>query len=136
MVPVTNATLARTCPQTIVVNDSLTCQQAALQYQIPSQGLYNLNDDMFCLDLSGETLCAPLSCPITTVDLGSAIAWNNNTLGVANWVANYSNFTLTQFISWNPYIGQGHVTHGTTVCVGSVSTLVIDSTQSNADISL
>jgi hypothetical protein len=102
------------CPQNITISDTttLTCQEAAIQFQIPIAGMYNLNADLFCLGLTDMTLCAPLSCPITVVNLGDNIVWNNNTENIDNWVAGYSNFTSTQFYAWNPYISLDHVTHG------------------------
>ena len=108
------------CPQNITISDNttLTCKEVAVQFQIPTAGLYNLNSDLFCGGLTDETLCAPLSCPITIINLGDNIAWNNNTKNIANWVSRYSNFTSAQFYSWNPYIGLDYVSHGTVVCVG------------------
>ncbi|KAF8859499.1 hypothetical protein BDZ45DRAFT_358156 [Acephala macrosclerotiorum] len=110
------------CPQNITISNttSLTCKEAAIQFQVPSAGLYNMNSnaDMYCGGLTDMTLCVPLSCPIGVVNLGDNIAWNNNTENIANWIAGFSNFTQAQFYSWNPYIGLDHVTHGTVVCMG------------------
>ncbi|RAK75243.1 LysM peptidoglycan-binding domain-containing protein [Aspergillus fijiensis CBS 313.89] len=64
------------------------------------------------MTLINRTICAPLSCPITTVDI------DNNIITVAEWVARYANFTLTQFLTWNPYIGLSIMAHGDTVCSG------------------
>jgi hypothetical protein len=85
-----------------------------IQDQIPSAGIYNLNSGLYCLGLSGQIICAPLSCPVAVIDLGTVV-WNRNTENIADWV---SNFTLAPFYTWNPYISLDHVTHGTVVCVG------------------
>lgn len=113
---------ASTCPQNITIDGAtnLTCAEAAIVYEIPTAGLHNLNRYLFCPALTNTTLCAPLSCPITVISLGDNIGTTNNTLPVPTWVASYSNFTLTQFLAWNPYLGLDHVTEGTTVCVGQV----------------
>lgn len=90
----------------------MTCQEATVYFQVPSAGLMNLNNDLNCMTLINRTICAPLSCPITTVDI------DNNIITVAEWVARYANFTLTQFLTWNPYIGLSIMAHGDTVCSG------------------
>ena len=119
--PVTDL-LASICPQNITLTNAtyLTCKEAALQFQVPSAGLYNMNSNssMFCGGLTDLTLCAPVSCPVAVINLGDNIVWNNNTQNIANWVAGFSNFTAAQFYSWDPYISLDHVTHGTVVCVG------------------
>ena len=114
-------TLTTICPQTLNINgsSSLTCQQAAVQFEVPIAGLRNLNNDLFCGGMSNRTLCAPLSCDIATVDLGTVGA-TNDTVNIPKYVTQYTNFTLTQFYAWNPYIGQDYVRHGDTVCVAFV----------------
>jgi hypothetical protein len=106
--------IATTCPQTLNITGSmnLTCQEAAVTFEVPMGGLTNLNNDLDCLTLINRTICAPLSCPITVIDI------NTTTIHVNEWVANYANFTLTQFLTWNPYIGLPIMANGDTVCSG------------------
>ncbi|KAJ5987635.1 hypothetical protein N7451_012000 [Penicillium sp. IBT 35674x] len=106
--------VATTCPQTLNITGSmnLTCQEATVTFEVPMGGLTNLNNDLDCLTLINRTICAPLSCPITVIDI------NTTTIHVNEWVANYANFTLTQFLTWNPYIGLPIMANGDTVCSG------------------
>jgi hypothetical protein len=90
----------------------MTCQEASIYFQVPTAGLKNLNSVLYCRGLTNTTLCAPLSCPITTVDI------DPSSMDIAQWVAKYANFTLTQFYSWNPYLGLAMVANGDSVCAG------------------
>ncbi|KAJ6030994.1 hypothetical protein N7540_001726 [Penicillium herquei] len=67
------------------------------------------------------TICAPLSCPITVIDV------NTSTIHVTEWVDQYANFTLTQFLTWNPYIGLPVMANGDTVCSGPPSGVYVPS---------
>lgn len=93
---------------------NMTCQEAATYFEVPTGGLNNLNNDLNCLTLINRTICAPLSCPITVIDVNASI------IHVTEWVDQYGNFTLTQFLTWNPYIGLPVMANGDTVCSGSV----------------
>ncbi|KAL3489583.1 hypothetical protein BJX62DRAFT_238980 [Aspergillus germanicus] len=97
-----------TCPQTLDIAGSIamTCQEASVYFQVPTAGLLNLNSALHCRGLTNTTLCAPLSCPIAIVDIESI------NMDIAQWVATYANFSLTQFYSWNPYLGLAMVANG------------------------
>lgn len=110
------------CPQTLSITGStvLTCQAAAIQFQVPIAGLRNLNNDLQCRNLAEGTICAPMSCPIAVVNL-RAVTDTDDTLNLPNFVSTFDNMTLAQFYAWNPYIGVDFVRQGDAVCVGSVS---------------
>jgi hypothetical protein len=92
----------------------LTCQEAAIYFQVPIAGLQNLNTpgDLNCRRLTNITLCAPLACPITIADIDA------NNIHVDHWVARYANFSLPQFYTWNPYHGLPLLANGDIVCSG------------------
>ncbi|KAL4781513.1 hypothetical protein BJX76DRAFT_363531 [Aspergillus varians] len=103
-----------TCPQTLDIAGSIamTCQEASVYFQVLTAGLLNLNSALYCRGLTNTMLCAPLSCPIAVVDIESI------NMDIAQWVATYANFSLTQFYSWNPYLGLAMVANGDSVCAG------------------
>ncbi|KAK3933532.1 hypothetical protein QBC46DRAFT_463001 [Diplogelasinospora grovesii] len=72
------------CPQNISVaaSESYTCQQAAVQFGIAMSGLFNLNNNLNCRNITGTSICAPMSCPVTVVDLGPT-EFANETMGVS-----------------------------------------------------
>ena len=84
-----------------------TCSAVGVQYSVPSASIPALNY-LQCGLVNGQ-ICAPLSCPITV---------NNQTQSVRPFVASYNNFTLVQFLIWNPYINPVAITENETVCVG------------------
>jgi hypothetical protein len=109
------------CPQTITISgsQSYTCAEALAEFRIPTAGLRNLNNDISCSgkSLNNRTLCAPMSCPIMTVDLNSTEP-ATQTENIENFVARYTNFTVAEFYSWNSYIGVDFVRQGDTICAG------------------
>ncbi|KAL2788710.1 hypothetical protein BJX66DRAFT_352538 [Aspergillus keveii] len=111
-----NDPVLATCPQILQVTGDLdfTCQEASVYFQVPTAGLMNLNaaDYLDCWKITNTTLCAPLSCSLAIVDI------NSNNIHVDHWVARYANFTLTQFYTWNPYLGLPLLANGDAVCAG------------------
>ncbi|KAJ6153687.1 hypothetical protein N7470_006646 [Penicillium chermesinum] len=86
------------CPQTITIsqNTTLTCQQMAIAYEIPTAGIRNLNNDLDCNWVNDQDVCAPMSCPIAVVSTSSS------SINVDEYIRNQDNFTMTQFLTWNP----------------------------------
>ncbi|KAJ6032576.1 hypothetical protein N7540_003308 [Penicillium herquei] len=102
------------CPQTITVsqNTTMTCQELAIAYNIPTAGIWNLNNDVYCNWVTDQDICAPLSCPITVVSTDASF------VNVDDYIYHYANFTMTQFLTWNPYIGSRQIANGDAICVG------------------
>lgn len=98
------------CPQIINSTNNQTCADIALQYQVPSAGLLNLNNDLVCFNLGQRSICAPHSCPIT-INTGT-------TMSISPFLAQFSNFTKSQFLAWNQYIDTRIISNGDAVCVG------------------
>ncbi len=100
------------CPQYVTMDSEtdVVCFDLALSLSVPTQALPSLND-VNCADLGGETLCAPAPCQLARVS-GKSV----NTL---QWVEQYENFTLPQFMKWNPFVGT-MVEPNEVVCVGYV----------------
>ncbi|KAL4860460.1 hypothetical protein BDV12DRAFT_205026 [Aspergillus spectabilis] len=107
--------VANTCPQTLDITGALdmTCQEASMYFNISTAGLMNLNNALDCRRLANATLCALLSCPIIVIKIES------NNIHVDQWVDRYTSFSLTQFYTWNPYIGLPMMARGDSVCSGS-----------------
>jgi hypothetical protein len=102
------------CPQTITIsqNTTLTCQQMAIAYEIPTAGIRNLNNDVDCNWVTDQDVCAPMSCPIAVVSTSSS------SINVDEYIRNQDNFTMTQFLTWNPYTGSRKIANGDAICVG------------------
>jgi hypothetical protein len=98
------------CPQIINSTNNQTCADIALQYQVPSAGLLNLNNGLVCFNLGQRSICAPHSCPIT-INTGT-------TMSISPFLAQFSNFTKSQFLAWNQYIDTRIISNGEAVCVG------------------
>ncbi|KAJ5219687.1 hypothetical protein N7468_008891 [Penicillium chermesinum] len=109
------------CPQTITIsqNTTLTCQQMAIAYEIPTAGIRNLNNDLDCNWVNDQDVCAPMSCPIAVVSTSSS------SINVDEYIRNQDNFTMTQFLTWNPYIGSRQIANGDAICVGPPGGLYI-----------
>lgn len=82
----------------------------ALSLSVPTQALPSLND-VNCADLGGETLCAPAPCELARV--------TDRSIQTLQWVERYENFTVPQFMGWNPFVGTELEQHEV-VCVGCV----------------
>lgn len=98
------------CAQNIQTNDASTCQQVAIEYSLPVAALRNLNVNEYCQNLDNATLCAPPACPIA-VNSG-------DTMSLTPFLTPYTNFTKTQFLTWNPFIDTAVIAAGDAVCVG------------------
>lgn len=98
------------CLQLVNGSQNSTCQQVALENSIPVASLSNLNPAINCQYLEGQTLCAPLSCPIA-INFGDAMS-------MGPFLQAYTNFTQTQFLTWNTFINTALITPGDSVCVG------------------
>ncbi|MCJ1415007.1 hypothetical protein MMC32_001337 [Xylographa parallela] len=85
---------------------NMTCNAIGLEFSVPSASILSLNY-VQCGSITGE-ICAPASCPI---------AVNNQTQSARPFVSNYNNFTLVQFLTWNPYLDPNTIMENETVCV-------------------
>lgn len=94
------------CPNPLTVSNT-TCAAIALDYSVPLASLPALNY-FSCSNVNG-VICAGLSCPV---------AVNPVTQSVRPFVSKYTNFTLTQFLSWNRYINPAEILANEVVCVG------------------
>ncbi|KAL4880347.1 hypothetical protein BJY04DRAFT_219343 [Aspergillus karnatakaensis] len=102
------------CPQTLDITGhlELSCQAASVYFNVSTAGIMHLNEGINCRRLVDTTLCAPPSCPITKVEIES------NNIHVVQWVAGYTNFSLTQFFTWNPYMDGPLLANGDSICSG------------------
>ncbi|KAF7872589.1 hypothetical protein EAF04_003509 [Stromatinia cepivora] len=107
------------CPQNITISgeEQYTCHEAFVKFKIPTAGLFNLDNSLYCSGLSNTTLCAPMSCPILVVNTGGTSFADVN-VPVASFVRDYTNSTLTDFYSYNSYLSYGFVSQNDTVCIG------------------
>ncbi len=104
------------CDQEIVFSRSpsayrVTCDAFALQYNIPSAALEDLNDNVDCNGLEDITICAPLLCQVRVVD-------DITRSSPQQFIQDMGNLTLTQFMSWNPSAGMRNLQYGEVVCIG------------------
>ncbi|MCJ1394842.1 hypothetical protein MMC18_007722 [Xylographa bjoerkii] len=104
---VTNYT-ATSCPRVIFPNTGQACQDFVIQNEVATAALSGLNGGFTCSALSAS-YCAPAPCPVTVVQaLGD----------YKSFVAGYTNITLTQFKTWNPFVDVNMLQVGDVVCVG------------------
>ncbi|KAJ8611838.1 hypothetical protein MRB53_037751 [Persea americana] len=101
---------ASLCLQLINGPQASTCQEVALNNSIPVAGLHSLNPDIYCEYLQDDTLCAPQACPIAVNNAAS--------MSMAYFIADYTNFTQTQFLTWNTFLQTDNIASRDTVCVG------------------
>lgn len=94
------------CPNPLTVSNTI-CAAIALDYSVPLANLPALNY-FSCSNVNG-IICAGLSCPV---------AVNPVTQSVHPFVSKYTNFTLTQFLSWNRYINPTEILANEVVCMG------------------
>ncbi|KAK5739014.1 hypothetical protein LTR17_005532 [Elasticomyces elasticus] len=87
---------------------SITTNQLASMYRVPTAALLNLNE-ISRMVASPGSYCAPESCDIAIV---------NVTTSAVNLVALYDNITETQFWTWNVYMEAKNLIAGDVVCVG------------------
>lgn len=95
------------CSNVQNVTTSMTCQQMGIQFHVSSASISTLNG-ILCGALHGPA-CMGESCPIGIV---------NKTQSVRPFVNQYNNFTLSQFLKWNPYVDTSALMENDTVCVG------------------
>ncbi|GAM83791.1 hypothetical protein ANO11243_017810 [Dothideomycetidae sp. 11243] len=98
------------CAQTFQTTPRSTCNQMALQHSVPSAALASLNPDAVCAQLMSQTLCAPASCPLGVNNGPSA--------SIDTFLSQYTNFTKTQFLTWNAHVNTKLINNGEAVCVG------------------
>lgn len=85
------------------------CWSTALMFSVPSASIGGLNRGVNCGILDGdETICLPPPCSITRVEQSS---------NTRQWIDQFDNFTLPQFMAWNPFASVLLQT-GDIVCVG------------------
>jgi hypothetical protein len=90
----------------------MTCQSLALHYHVESASVAALNP-VACNAIQNGTYCVPQSCQIARVPGPmSMLQFLEN--------GNYTNVTLTQVSTWNPYSSVKSLNAGDILCIGRV----------------
>ena len=67
---------------------------------------------MACNMVSNGTYCASESCPIAVAETAT---------DAASFIYSYTDITIIQFLSWNPFIDRNMIAEGEVVCIGYVA---------------
>ena len=105
------------CDYNITVSSTNnTCNSLATAYNIESSSIWKLNP-VGCNLIPSGTYCTSQPCQIATIptQMGATMFLQSS--------PGYSNITITQFISWNPFSNTDNFIKGDVVCIGYVITI-------------